>query len=60
LYRNTEILGEMDPYVVIYWNGKKKFRTSTAKNAGMQPEWNHTLEIPVYSLSDEITLSCHD
>ena len=50
----------MDPYVVIYWNGKKKFRTSTAKNAGMQPEWNHTLEIPVYSLSDEITLSCHD
>jgi len=60
LYKNTELIGEMDPYVAINWNGKKKYRTTTAKNAGMQPEWNQTLEIPVSSMSDEITISCHD
>ena len=60
LYRNTEIFGVMDPYIAIDVNGKRKFRTATAKNAGFQPEWNQTFEIPVTSQSDVLTISCND
>ena len=61
MYRNTDIFGEMDPYVVIQVNGKKKYRTSPCESGGKQPIWNLTFEIPLESpTTDELNISCHD
>jgi len=38
---DTELFGNMDPYVIIEHN-KKKHRTKTMKNAGMHPVWGDT------------------
>ena len=41
LYRDTEWGGEMDPYVVIEYNGAK-MKTFVHDNGGKNPVWNHT------------------
>ncbi len=59
--RNTEMFGQMDPYMVVTLNGNKKYRTRPCDNGGLNPKWNETLEINIASpLTDEIMFSCHD
>ena len=61
LYRNTEIFGAMDPFIVVEYR-KIKYRTKTARNAGASPNWNETVEIPMseWLLEDELFISCFD
>jgi hypothetical protein len=33
-----DIIGEMDPYIVIHWNGAK-YRTTVKRNAGCFSSW---------------------
>jgi Ca2+-dependent lipid-binding protein len=44
IFIDTEMFGEMDPYVEIYHNGKH-YKTVLAKNGGKRPTWNASLEI---------------
>jgi hypothetical protein len=44
IFIDTEIFGEMDPYIEVYHNGKK-YKTVLAKNGGKRPTWNSALEI---------------
>jgi len=39
LTRDTEMLGKMDPYCVITYNGNK-LKTATKVEAGKRPVWN--------------------
>ncbi len=59
--RNTEVLGKMDPYVVMTYKGKK-YKTNTAKDAGKEPVWNQVFKIAIHpSDKDEIlTFDCLD
>jgi len=59
LFRNTEVIGKMDPFVTIEYQGME-FKTKTIRNGGMRPQWNETFEIDVYSLSDDIKISIID
>jgi Ca2+-dependent lipid-binding protein len=54
LLRNTEYLGEMDPFMVVTYNGLVQ-KTPALQDAGKTPEWNISLEpIPVSSMGDNI------
>ena len=59
LFRDTELFGEMDPFVTIEYQGME-FRTKTAENAGKNPRWNEHFEIEIYSLQDDIKVTCLD
>ena len=59
LFRNTEVIGKMDPFVTIEYQGME-FKTKTIRNGGMRPQWNESFEIDVYSLSDDIKISIID
>lgn len=39
--RDTEIIGQMDPYVVIECR-KIKYKSKVIRNGGRQPEWKET------------------
>jgi Ca2+-dependent lipid-binding protein len=54
LYRNTEIFGEMDPYVVLNFRGKN-FKTRAIDEGGKNPKWNETLILPINSGSTTIS-----
>ena len=55
LERDTEVLGKMDPYVVIH-NRMQRMRTSTQEGAGKEPTWNETLEIDVKYIGDDLKI----
>ena len=59
LYRDTETIGKMDPFVEIEYKNKK-YRTRVKEEGGKLPVWNQTLEIPLESLLDEIKVACYD
>ena len=59
IYRNTELFGEMDPFVLIL-HKKRKYKTKASLNAGKQPKWNEIIEIPSVTLDDELKFSCFD
>ncbi len=44
IFIDTEIFGEMDPYIELYHNGKH-YKTILAENGGKRPTWNSSLEI---------------
>jgi hypothetical protein len=44
IFIDTEIFGEMDPYIELYHNGKH-YKTILAKSGGKRPTWNSSLEI---------------
>jgi Ca2+-dependent lipid-binding protein len=44
LYRNTELFGQMDPFVA-FWHKKKKYMTKVMQEAGKSPTWNDSFEI---------------
>jgi Ca2+-dependent lipid-binding protein len=55
LTRDTELFGEMDPFIIIEYQGME-FKTRTADNAGKNPKWNEYFEIEIYSLQDDIKI----
>jgi Ca2+-dependent lipid-binding protein len=59
LIRNTEVIGKMDPYVCIEYR-KKKYKTDVDEEGGKTPIWNNTINIDIYSLEDELKISCFD
>ena len=60
LNRDTEFLGDMDPFMVVTYNGISQ-RTPALQDAGKTPEWNLNLEpFPVSSMADDITFKCFD
>jgi C2 domain len=59
LRRDTEITGEMDPFVEIEYQGQK-FRTSTKWDAGKRPTWNEAFELPYFDPYQEIKINCID
>jgi Ca2+-dependent lipid-binding protein len=59
LLRDTEMIGKMDPFIEIVYKGKK-YKTTTIQEGGKNPVWNQILEIPIESLSDELTIFCYD
>lgn len=50
LYRDTEVISKMDPYVIIRYGGRD-VKTSTKNEAGKRPVWNETFTIPVTSIN---------
>jgi len=48
LYRDTEILGLMDPFFKITYKGKE-FKTKTLNNAGKHAEWHESFELEIDS-----------
>jgi Ca2+-dependent lipid-binding protein len=59
LTRDTDVFGEMDPFVTIEYQGME-FKTKTIRNGGKRPQWNEIFEIDLFSLSDDIKISIID
>jgi len=59
LSRNTDIIGQMDPYVQIEIR-KMKYKTRVLREAGLKPQWNESFVIPIISLQEDILISCYD
>ena len=59
LTRNTELIGEMDPYIVVKLN-KIKVQTRVIRNGGLNPIWNETFSMPVTNIKDLLILKCFD
>jgi Ca2+-dependent lipid-binding protein len=59
LFRNTELFGQMDPFIVVEHN-KKKYKTPIIDKGGMTPVWNHSFIISQTSLDDVIKIICFD
>lgn len=49
----------MDPFVQFEHLGKK-YKTKVLDDAGKNPVWNQTIEIPLDSIKDEIKVTCYD
>ena len=60
-YIDTELFGNMDPYIIIEHN-KKKYQTVVKKNAGQQPVWgdSETFSLPLNSLEEDVKFSAYD
>lgn len=59
LFRNTETFGQMDPFVVIEHNNKK-YKTKVLDDAGKNPIWNQTIEVPMNSIKEKLKFICYD
>lgn len=59
LKRDTEAMGQMDPFVVIQYL-KNKFKTEIIKGGGKTPSWNQAFDIDIYSLDHIIKITCLD
>jgi Ca2+-dependent lipid-binding protein len=59
LYRNTEKIGEMDPFVQINYIGTI-YKTKTKTEAGKNPVWNESFDIPIQSMSDFLEITIFD
>ena len=57
---DTEIFGEMDPFVVVQYKTQKE-RTKTVEGGGKNPKWkNEKFEFKIEQLTDKITFRCFD
>ena len=58
---DTDIFGNMDPYVIIEHN-KKKYQTAVKKNAGQHPVWDdsESFTLTLTSLEDDIKFAAYD
>lgn len=59
LTHDTEMAGEMDPYVVIRHLGQEH-RTKTLRNKGKHPYWDQKFLLPIKSVNDLIELRVMD
>ena len=59
LTRDTEAVGQMDPYCVIE-TGEQKFQTRILEGAGKTPKWNQAFNIEVKDTDDDISIKVLD
>ena len=59
LERDTEMIGKMDPYVVISQR-MEKFRTKTQDGAGKNPVWDEIVTLDVKYIGDDLTIWVKD
>lgn len=59
LYKDTDFIGKMDPYVVIKYQ-KKLYFTETCKGGGKEPVWTKSFTLDIHSIDDEIQLFCYE
>ena len=57
--RDTELTGEMDPFIAIKYQGNQ-YRTSTKWDAGKRPVWNEAFEFPFLDPYQPIEITCYD
>ena len=60
LYRNTELFGEMDPFVEVISKKGVKIKTKVIDEGGKHPVWNQTLEVPIDSIDENVEVRCYD
>lgn len=63
LYRDTEFMGRMDPFVqIVVQPDGKEYRTKVLDDGGKNPKWNEIIEIPITNSPDEVTfkITCFD
>ena len=53
------MFGNMDPFVLIEYR-KQKFKTKVIDEGGLNPKWNETFMIPIFSVDDLLTITCKD
>lgn len=59
LLRETDTISKMDPYVIIETKDAS-LKTNVLKEAGKHPVWNHSVDINVESMHDDITFIVND
>jgi len=59
LYRDTEVMGKMSPYVTMVYKGNK-LKTKVHDYGGKLPKWTDEFKLDVTSVSDEIVLRVWD
>jgi len=59
LTRNTELFGNMDPFIQIEYRDQK-FRTKVNDGGGLNPTWNETFIIPIVSVEELLIIVCKD
>ncbi|TNV75905.1 hypothetical protein FGO68_gene12520 [Halteria grandinella] len=59
LFRDTQMVGKMDPYLLLEYGGLK-FKSKVASGGGKFPNWNETFELDICSVNDEIKLVAKD
>lgn len=59
LTRDVETFGKMDPYVTCEYLGQK-YKTIIHEDGGKTPVWNHTFDIPIGALSDDMQFYVKD
>ena len=57
--RDTEMVGDMDPYVQIHYDGNI-YKTQILDEGGKHPVWNMSFDISIKNISDEITFVVYD
>ncbi|XP_047063459.1 elicitor-responsive protein 3-like [Lolium rigidum] len=48
---DSDFFNRMDPYVILTWRSNEQ-KSTVAKGAGGEPEWNETFAFKVYSSAD--------
>ena len=56
LTRDTDMVGKMDPFVVLEYKGNK-YQSQTHKSGGKNPVWNFEIAMYFDSLTDQVKLS---
>jgi Ca2+-dependent lipid-binding protein len=51
MFRDTEAIGKMDPFITIQYLDKK-WKTTVLDEAGKNAVWNQTFELHIESLED--------
>jgi Ca2+-dependent lipid-binding protein len=59
LYRDTEVMGKMSPYITMVYKGNK-LKTKVHDYGGKLPVWTDEFKLDVTSVSDEIVLRVWD
>jgi Ca2+-dependent lipid-binding protein len=59
LIRDVETFGKMDPYVTCIYMGQK-YKTIINEDGGKTPVWNHTFDIPIGSVQDDLEFHLKD
>ena len=60
IFRDTELFGEMDPYVVIQNQKNEKFQTKIDEGAGKKPFWKENFEIQMSCQDEYIYIMIYD
>ena len=57
--KNKEVTGTSDPYCQLECNNRFQGKTKIVHNS-LNPEFNHTLFIPIRTFREQLTLECYD